>query len=175
MSDFKAALDALSELMQKYPDYYNIEEAYFLRGQCYLKLGYHDFAIGEYNRLINPAEAAAPENTLTDIQHGMEVQQERLNELQQELLDLEATLVKSIPLRGSNGGQEIGASQNSVHLVRETLLRKIKRERERYNHGLAVYDRLRKRFEKNEMRKRWQTYAEYGKARALFLKGINAQ
>ncbi|MFQ5650748.1 MAG: tetratricopeptide repeat protein [bacterium] len=174
--DFQAVLETLNGLIEGYPDYSNLEEAYFLRGQCYLKLGYHDFAIREYDKLIVPGNSPDSAAALQEVGQGLSSQEKRIEELAANLQQLESALVRSIPLDGSNGRLESWAdSQVSIKLARENLIKKIMRERDEFYEVLDNIARLKRRFKRNDLRERWRTYAEYGKARALFLRGIDPQ
>ncbi len=169
MEDYQTALSVLKALADAYPRYYNMEEAHFLRGQCFLKLGYYDFAITEYGFIIDTEVTLGSES-------GSSADETRIEQLNVELGEQEAVLMKSIPIDGTNGSASLIAdNQASIQSARESLIRRILFKRQEFNRLTERVEHLKKRFDKNEMRKRWRTYAEYGRARALFLKGTESK
>lgn len=172
--DYRAALSVLNRLVTDYPNYYNLEEAYFLRGHCHLKLGYYDFAIGEYDRIFSgPGDTTETARRLNAARLGLGTQQKRMDELRTQLLLLEAKLVQSIPF-DANDEHADGTPEDPqiVQKARQELIKKILNERQEFDLVMDKITELKRGIDKDKMRKKWQAYAEYGKVRALFLRGM---
>lgn len=172
--DYRAALSALNQLVADYPDYYNLEEAYFLRGHCHLKLGYYDFAIGEYDRIFSgPGDTTETARWLNAARLGLGAQQKRMGELRTQLLLLESKLVQSIPFDADDEHSDTTLEDPQiVQKAREGLIKKILNERQEFDRVLDKITELKREVDKGKMRKKWQAYAEYGKVPALFLQGM---
>jgi len=170
LQDYRGALAALNELCQNYQSYYNIEEAYFLRAQCYMKLGYYNFAINEYERVTHPSDSSGFAMTNAAAQQALHTQETRIASLRSELLALESKLVKSIPLRADEHVFDADAEPRSVEVARSEMMRQIVEERREFNRITESIAEMKKRVDKREMRRKWQAYAEYGKVRAMYLR-----
>lgn len=169
LQDYQNALNALNELSDNYRDYYNIEEAYFLRAQCYLKLGYYDFAVSEYNRVLGSGSGNGSDSA-DSVEADIEAQEAQMAELREKLEGLETNLISTIPLRGMGRASQLADDPQLLKSARRDMMRTIVKEKETYDQLLKSIERLKKRAQKREMRKKWQAYAEYGKVRALYLK-----
>lgn len=172
INDYQAALATLGNLREQYSDYYNLEEANFIMGQCFLKLGYYNFAISQYERIIE--ETPAPEQVDLEVSRGRLAAHERkLEKLKTKLLALESNLLSMIPMEQSEVLiYYVGDQKQPIQERRKDLMAQIYSEREALETLRDEITLMRRRIEKTEMQKDWQAYAEYGKARALYLKGI---
>ncbi len=176
LQDHKSALIPLNKLIRSYPDYYNLDEAHFLRGQSYLKLGYYDFAANEFD-LVVPTDSSKTDTTHYESARGnLNVLEEGLEALQEELFLLETKLLESIPLYEEN----IMAPDlpgNMVHAKTElqAMLNNLRVEREDFKLTSDKIAMMRKALAKSEMRNKWEAYAEYGRVKALYVKAMGVE
>ena len=172
--DYETALTALNKLLNEYPDNYNVDEAHFVLGQCYLKLGYYKFAIREYYQIIKKAPGNDNLTALNDeIRSSLTVEERRIEELRTQLLVLESKLLDTIPYKTGNGiPKNIAKELEKIHKQRESLLEKILKEHEIFEIVSSNVAQLKRQIEKRDRQRDWRAYAEYGKARAMFLKGL---
>lgn len=174
IKDYQAALSTLGTLIEKYPDYYNLEEANFVMGQCFLKLGYYNFAISKYERIIDDTPAA-PKDIETS-RSELAAQEHELQQLKTKLLALESNLLSMIPFeRDQVLVYYVGDQDRPIQEKREDLMEQIHSERQVLESLRDEITLMRRRIEKTEMQKSWQAYAEYGKVRALYLKSMSIE
>lgn len=170
LQNYQKALIVLNRLVEDYPDNLHMREAHFVLGQCYLKLGYYAFAIKEYEHII---QATPPTNNFRAIRAQIAEQRKHLQTLRTDLLLLESRLLETIPMARGNGvPEDIVAQRERLHQRRENIVRQLVEERRIFNTVAESLERLEREVEKREMQKDWRAYAEYGKARAVFLKGM---
>lgn len=173
--DYQAALSTLGILRDNYPDYYNLEEVNFIMGQCFLKLGYYNFAISQYERIIEKAPTA--EQVDLEASRGeLATQEQELQKLKTKLLALESNLLAMIPMKQNDVLiYYVGDQKQPIQERRKDLMAQIYSEREALETLRDQIGLLRRRIEKTEIQKNWQAYAEYGRARALYLKGMSLE
>ncbi len=173
--DFETALVQLNKLIDLHPGYFNLDEAHFLRGQCYLKLGYYDFSIAEFEKVV-PQNAFNDSTSLQQVRQGLNEKEERTVDLQKELQALEAKLIQTTPLPANRDATpKLPENPEQVKQARTVLVDRIMQEREEFDRLSESISGLRQRLERLEIRKRWEAYAEYGRVKALYLKGIGAE
>lgn len=175
MKDYKTALIALNKLLDDYPHNYNVDEAHFVLGQCYLKLGYYKFAVNEYYQIINRVPRVGNFTTFIDtIKSQLVVEDKRIEELKTELLVLESKLLDTIPYRTGNGiPKNVAQEHERIRKQQESLLENIVKERKIFESVSKNIAQLKRQIEKREIQKDWRAYAEYGRVRAMFLKGLS--
>jgi len=174
LRDYQATLRALSGLVTNYPSYFNLEEAHFVIGQCYLKLGYYDFAVSEYNEITKkkpkPTDYSAK---LEQSNQELVIQEKLLEELNSELLVLESRLLLERTLTASDGSIDfVSVDQKEMEEKSQALNETLKEERHNFEALKNALYRLKKQIEKDQISRDWRAYADYGKARALFLKSV---
>lgn len=174
LQDYQAVLSALSSLVINYPNYFNLEEVHFVIGQCYLKLGYYDFAIKEYNEITKkkpkPTDYSAK---LEQTNQEFAIQEKLLEELNSELLVLEARLLLERTLTASNGSIDfVAVDQKEMQEKSQALNETLMKERLNFETLKNSLLSLKKQIEKDQIFRDWRAYAGYGKARALFLKSV---
>ena len=174
LQDYQATLSALSGLVTNYPSYFNLEEAHFVIGQCYLKLGYYDFAVKEYNEITKkkpkPTDYAAK---LEQSSQELVIQEKLLQELNSELLVLESRLLLERSLTTSNGSIDfISVDQKQMKEKSQALYETLAKERRNFETLSNSLLNLKKQIDKDQINRNWRAYADYGKARALFLKSV---
>jgi len=174
LQDYQAVLSTLSNLVTIYPNYFNLEEAHFVIGQCYLKLGYYDFAIKEYNEITKkkpkPIDYAAK---LEQTNQELAIQGKLLEELNSELIVLEARLLLEKTLTTSNGSVDfVSVDEKEMQEKSQALNETLMKEHQNLGTLKNALLSLKKQIEKDQSYKDWRAYADYGKARALFLKSI---
>jgi TolA-binding protein len=177
LEDYRAAIDALNSLVKDYPNDHLLDEAHFVLGQCYMKLGYHNFAIKEFDIITNNESRAK-----TFEEYGDEAiltiarQEKQVEKLKTELLLLETKLLQSLTVFGSNGAPDFIAKQrDKMRVIQENLIQEIMGERQVFEGVSTQLVDLRRWLKKAEVQKKWLAYAEYGKTRALYLKGVANQ
>jgi tetratricopeptide (TPR) repeat protein len=154
-----------------YPGYFNLEEAHFVMGQCYLKLGYYDFAVKEYNEITKKGPkltdyAAKHEQSSQELV----IQEKLLQELNSELLVLESRLLLERSLTTSNGSIDfISVDQKEMKEKSQALYETLAKERRNFETLSNSLLNLKKQIDKDQINRNWRAYADYGKARALFL------
>ncbi len=171
LGDYDKAVNDLNRLEALYPDYYNLSEVHFLRGQAFQKMGYLDFAIADYNKIIENSPPAADLGRLIDkTKAQLEAEQERIEDLRSEFLMLESQLLRLIPLPGD--GVATRADPKNMQQSQESVVELMLTEQEDFSRLDAQIAKLKREIERTERLRNWRDYAEYGKARALYLKNL---
>ena len=174
--DYQSALTHLNKLVAEYSDFDDLDEAHFLRGQCYLKLGYYDFAVDEFDLAVG---AGAAQDSVADIEvarRGLDEQQQRIEHLEQELHTEEAKLMAVTPLPSVvDAHPQLPDDPAKIQNDRTILVERVMSGREEYDQVSESIAALRGRIDRLERRKRWEAYAEYGRVKALYLKGVGAE
>ncbi|MFQ5675179.1 MAG: tetratricopeptide repeat protein [bacterium] len=172
LNDYDGALRALKNLVTHYKDYYNLEEAYFVIGQCYLKLGYYDYAIREYDKILSAsANPIDFQKRLEQTRQDLARKENELEDLSAQLIVLEAEALKASTLSSRNGAQmALGKTEAAVD--HKNKIQKVESERLEFEQLQDVLENLKKQLDKAEGLEDWRAYAEYGKARALYLKSV---
>ncbi len=171
--NFTEAIAPLVELVDKFPDDYKAEEALLLLGRCYLELDLYNEAIAVYEKIILlfPEENVLPDLVNT-VNQSLDLEDESIERLREDLLVLESKLIESLPYDDSSALPDyLQEEKEELNNSRETLLETIKRERVNFLQMQANIQELKELLAIKLERKSWRAYAEYGKSRALFLKG----
>lgn len=174
LNDFQGALVTLNELIKKFDDTEYGEEAHFLLGQSYLRLEFFDFAIQQYDYIIAKyPEAEDIAGRMRQVAVGLREQEGMLEKLKVRLLVLETKLIDSIHLDGSKQVPKY-IQDHSAQLAKskDQLIEQILGERKTFEEVSQNLEQVRSDIARKESRRHWGAYAEYGKARALFLKGM---
>ncbi len=174
LRDYETAQVALNHLIQDFPNFYNLEEAHFVLGQCYVNLGRYDDAIDQYSKIIETTPVANDVESLINFaENELAKQEQRVQDLKTELLVLESRLLSALPLKSGDGIADYAeAEQERIKQNREMLLDQIYRERQEFERLSAQLFEVKRQIEKTERQKDWHAFAEYGRGRALYLKGI---
>ncbi|MBN1351257.1 tetratricopeptide repeat protein [candidate division KSB1 bacterium] len=169
---YEECIKPLLKITKKYPRTANAEEAYFLLGQCYLKLNRFTEAIESYDIIIEMFPRHKDYSKyLADIQTYLGNEEKRLEQLETDLLVQESHLLEAIPVDGyANKPQYLKDEQKKIEKYRASLVDKIMKERSHIRSLKQTIEELRESALRKHRRKDWRGYAEYGKARALFLK-----
>lgn len=176
LENYQSALVALRKLVNDHPDYYNLEEAHFLMGQCYLKLSYYDFAISQFNKVIDTASIAGDTTTVKQTKQDLLGPEQQIEKLKTDLLVLESKLLDMIALRITDGvADSTKILYRNLQEKRKELAGKIMDELQNFQTLSRRMAQLQNRTKKAETQKDWRPYAEYSKARALYLKNVNQQ
>ncbi|MCL4704602.1 hypothetical protein KJ068_05550 [bacterium] len=174
LNDFQSAVITLNELIKKFDDSEFGEEAHFLLGQSYLRLEFYDFAVQEYDYIIRKyPEGNNVADRVALVELGLREQEKSLEQLKVQLLVLESKLLDSIRLDGA--GQVPKYIQDHYAQLaksRDELVDSILTERRIFEEVSQKVDQVRSDITRMESRRHWRAYAEYGKTRALFLKGM---
>jgi tetratricopeptide (TPR) repeat protein len=172
-NDYQTAIITLNELNKKYDATEFGEEAHFLLGQCYTQMGFYDFAITEYDYII--AEYQAANNIaerIAEVQAGLREQEEMIEKLKVKLLVLESKFIDTIRLDRKEVPKYIQQEHERLVRLQDQLIQDILAERKLFEEVSYNIEFIYNEMERRESRRHWRAYAEYGKARALFLKGM---
>ncbi|MFQ5707086.1 MAG: tol-pal system YbgF family protein [bacterium] len=172
--NYQQALIALSKLVKNYPNDLNAKEAHFVLGQCYLRLGYYKFAINEYYQIINTSPVSNNfARFIAKVKSRLAKEELRVEALKTDLLLLESNLLDTIPINTGDGlPKYIKQERKRMEKEREQLVEKLIVEKELFDSVSESINSLKRQIGKREMQKDWRAYAEYGKARATFLRGL---
>lgn len=174
LNDFQHAIISLNELVKRTDDPKFNEEAHFLLGQCYSELEFYDFAIQEYNYIIEryPRKINI-EKRIQQVREGLAEQQQMAEALRVQLIILEGDLMHTIPIDDRNEiPLYLKQEQNRVEKTQDNLMQKILDERLVLDDFQWELSKLREDIFIKQSRRHWRAYSEYGKARAYFLKTI---
>lgn len=177
LQDYQTSLFALNQLVKGYPVYYNLEEAHFVMGQCFLKLGYYKFAIQEYEEIIRRSSGTKdfPAN-IEQAKKELTAEEKLVENLKTELLVLESNLLQTLSVNpGDDVPKYVIEERERLRKKRENLIENIMQEREMFENVSDTIIQVKRQIEKAERQKNWRAYAEYGKARALYLKNVAEQ
>lgn len=174
MNDFQSAIVTLNELIKKFDDTEYGEEAHFLLGQSYMRLEFFDFAIQQYDYIIAKyPEAEDIAARMRQVAVGLREQEGLLEKLKVRLLVLESKLIDTIQLDGSKQVPKyIQDHSDQLAKSKDQLIDQIVAERKTFEEVSQNLEQVRSDIARKESRRHWGAYAEYGKARALFLKGM---
>lgn len=185
LKKYNLALKVSSYLIFNYPGYVNLIETHFLKGHCYLKLGFYDSAVKEFDEIINYSQDSIEYVELLDqINQELKEQGKRLDELSAELLEtrLETLNFKLFALESRISNKSGNGSSNyeieSIDKRREEqeeLFKKIAKEKRDFENNLKYIAGINRQLEANQLQKKWKDYARYGKVRALYLKELATQ
>ena len=174
LNDYQQAIITLNELLKHTDEDKYTEEAHFLLGQCYLELGLYDFAVNEFDFIVRQYPGTNNiEARLEHVEAGLVEQSKRAEKLGLDLLVLESKLLDMLPL-ATNGDvpKYILEEKKRLEKTREKLMKNILEEREIFEEFQWSILKIREEMELKRRRKHWRAYAEYGKARAYFLKSM---
>jgi hypothetical protein len=135
---------------------------------------FYDFAIKEYE--IISAKYQAANNVaerIVEVQIGLREQEQMMEKLKIQLLVLESKLMDTISLDSKKIPKYIQQEHQRLVRLQEQLLENIVAERQLFEEVSQNIELIHKDMERKESRRHWHAYAEYGKARALFLKGMS--
>jgi len=174
INDYRSAIVTLNELIKQFDDSEFGEEAHFLLGQCYLQLKFYDFAVQQYEYIIDKYQSANNvAERIAEVQAGLHEQERMLEKLKVRLLMLESKLIDSISLDGAKRMPKyIHDHYEELVRSRDLLIESIMAERKTFEDVSQSLEQLHTDIARKESRRHWRAYAEYGKARALFLKGM---
>lgn len=177
LEDYQQAIVTLNELIKKSNEEKFTEEAHFLLGQCYLELGFYDFAITEFDYIIERYPASNNiEARIEQVEAGLLEQSKRAEKLGVDLLVLESKLLDILPLYSSGDVPKyIRDERKRLEETREALIKNILEERRIFEDFHLTIQKMKEEVELKRRRKHWRAYAEYGKARAYFLKTIQTR
>lgn len=175
VGEIEKAIPFLEEITEKYPKSGEAEEAWFLIGQSYMKLNRYTKAIKAYNKLIEYFPRVIDyKEYMEEINSELAQKQRVIEQLETELLLQESLLIDAIPLEPM-GKQPpyIEAERKKVEGYRTEIVDKVLAERENLRSIRNAIVGMREDAERHYMRKDWRGYAEYGRARALYLLQID--
>ncbi len=169
---YEEALEPLQRIIKLFPNTGAAEEAYFLLGQCHMKLNRYDDAIKAYEKIIELFPKGIDfAKYMQQINEELARKELTIEELETGLLLQESQLLDAIPLDG--GGRQpayLEEERKKVLKYQDALVKKIISERAMLIGMSQVIENLKEKTFRQFLRKDWRGYAEYGRARALYLK-----
>ncbi len=169
---YEEALEPLEKIIKLFPKTGAAEEAYFLLGQCHMKLNRYDDAIKAYEKIIELFPKGIDfAKYMQQINEELARKELMIEELETGLLLQESQLLDAIPLDGA-GRQPayLEAERKKVLKYQDELVKKIISERAMLTGMRQIIEDLKEKTFRQFLRKDWLGYAEYGRARALYLK-----
>lgn len=172
---YEDALKPLKIIISKFPNTAHAEEAYFLIGQCFMKLNRYDEAIKTYDKIIEmfPKQINFSKY-MKQINLDLAKKEKVIEQLETDLLIQESQLLEALPVDGT--GQHpayLEEERKKIQQYRDTLVKQIIEERNSLKLMREVIEKLREMNIRQYQRKDWRGYAEYGRARSLYLKEMN--
>ncbi|MCI0511618.1 tetratricopeptide repeat protein [candidate division KSB1 bacterium] len=169
---FAEAIESLQKIIQIATNSAEAEEAYFLLGQCYLKLNRYDDAIKAYEKIMELFPKTIDfSKYMQQIEGELGTKQKMVEQLETDLLVQESQLLDAIPVDGTGHNPAyLEEERKKVLKYQDALLQNIVSERRNLKEIRNIIDNLRERANRQYQRKDWRGYAEYGRARALYLK-----
>jgi tetratricopeptide (TPR) repeat protein len=172
-NDYRTAVITLNALNKNYAESEYAEEAHFLLGQCYLQMGFHDFAFKEFDYIsARYPETNSVAERVVEVQAGLRQQEQLMEKLKVQLLVLESKLLTTINLDGKTVPKYIKEELDQLTHSQNHLIENIVAKHKLFEEASQYIELMQKEMERKESRRHWHAYAEYGKARALFLKGM---
>lgn len=174
LNDFQQAIITLNDLIKASDEEKYTEEAHFLLGQCYLELGFYDFAVNEYDFIIQtyPGKNHVSDRVL-EVERGMLEQRRMAEKIRVDLMLLESKLLELIPLEGqSDIPQYLEEEKEKIKETRDVLIENILEERKLFDGFKWSMTGLKDEIARVKSRKHWRGFSEYGKARAYFMKSM---
>lgn len=177
LKDYQTALLALNNLVDDYENFYNLEEVNFVLGQCYLNLGDYDSAIKKYSNIIERTPKTDDFETVIELaKNELAVQEKNVEELKTQLLVLESRLLDTIKSKSGNGVPDyVKQERTRLKQQHELFMEEIIQERRDFEAVIGMIAELKAQIEKAERQKNWRSYAEFGRGRAMYLKGISGE
>jgi tetratricopeptide (TPR) repeat protein len=171
---YKDALEPLTGILAFAPNSEMAEESMFLLGRCYIKLERYDEALKVYDRLMEifPRRENIPK-LVNQVSETLENESSNLEKMKLDLLMLETKLIDVLSLGKLHDiPGYLKEEQQRLLDIRHGLLRRIKEERKTIDDLSYLMENLRHRTRIKQDRRDWRAYAEYGRARAAFLKQL---
>ena len=171
IGEIEKAIPFLEEITEKYPKTGEAEEAWFLIGQSYMKLNRYTKAIEAYNKLIESFPRVIDyKKYMAEINSELVQKQWVIEKLETGLLLQESLLIDAIPLEPMDKQPPyIEAERKKVERYRTEIVNKVLAERKNLRTIRNTIVSMREDAERHYMRKDWRGYAEYGRARALYM------
>jgi DNA-directed RNA polymerase subunit E'/Rpb7 len=108
---------------------------------------------------------------MKQIESELAIKQKMVEQLETDLLVQESQLLDAIPVDGTGPNPAyLEEERKKVLKYQDTILQNIITERSNLKEIRGIIDNLRERAFRQYQRKDWRGYAEYGRARALYLK-----
>ncbi len=174
-NDHLQAITPLTQMVTLYPDKENTEEALFLLGHCYVQLKMYDAAIKIYDQLITmfPDRDIIPD-ILEEVQNNLLDESISIEKIKTELLVLESNFLDALPLNPADDAlpEHIKQERQALIETRQNLLRRIQEERNLFDDLAYKMQQLQQLIKRRQSRRDWRAFAEYGKARVLFLQSL---
>ncbi|MBN1541069.1 tetratricopeptide repeat protein [candidate division KSB1 bacterium] len=171
LGEWLQAVQYLTELAAIAPESDLAEEAFFLLGRAYLKLGRYEEARNVYDHLIAifPERDVVPQ-MVQQVQVALMEESLKIEKVKLDLLMLETKLLDTIALPADEKvPTHIREEKKRLQETREGLLNRIREERRTFNQLSDLMADIRDRTDTRRERRDWRVYAEYGRARASFL------
>ena len=169
---YEVAVNACTDLVTEFPDTKNMEEALFVLGRSLVELGRYDDAIRVFDHLIDLAPPANQKIGRSARARLVKLEGE-LEKLRLNLLVLESRILQILPTGGAEDTPSFLKKRLAkVQKQRGQLLDRVREEREAIASLRDEIQTLREEFERRENAPNWRAYAEYSRARAIYLRKV---
>lgn len=169
---YEDALESLRKIITTFPGSSGAEEAYFLLGHCFMKLNRYEDAIKAYDKIIElfPKHIDFTKY-MKQIQLELARKEKIVEQLETDLLIQESQLLDALPVDGTGKNPAyLEEERKKIQKYQDMLVKEIMKEREVLKEMRQVIEFLREKSIRQYQRKDWCGYAEYGRARSLYLK-----
>jgi TolA-binding protein len=168
--NYRETIRGCTDLVTGFPETRYMEEALFLLGQALMDDRRYDEAIRVFDKLIDLCGDGRGQIREED-RETLARLRKSLENLRLRLLVLESRLLQVLP--GTNSAEAVGGLKDRLKQIRERrtrMLREIEQERSEIDLVNRQIELLQWQFERLEGAPNWKAYAEYARARSLFLK-----
>lgn len=168
---YEEAIIPLKTLIATFPKSSGAEEALLLLGQCFMHLNRHDDAIKAYDKLIELFPRHIDFSKYMKQIHLELARHEKLVEQwETDLLIQESQLLDALPVDGTGKNPAyLEQERIKIQQYQNDLVKNIMAERARLKLIRHEINSLREYTIRQYQRKDWRGYAEYGRARSLYL------
>ncbi len=169
---YDVAVNACTDLVTQFPETKSMEEALFVLGRSLLELGRYDDAIRVFDRLVDLAPPANAKVGRSARERLARLEAE-LEKLRLNLLVLESRILQILPTGTSSDTPSFLKKRLArIEKQRGKLLDTVREERDTITALAEEVQTLRDEFERRENAPNWKAYAEYARARAVYLKKV---
>ncbi|MDZ7373932.1 MAG: tetratricopeptide repeat protein [candidate division KSB1 bacterium] len=167
---FREAVRGCTELITEFPETRYLEEALFLLGRSLMEDKRYDEAIRVFDRLIDLC-GESPARVREEDRETLARLQKTLENLRLRLLVLESRLLQVLPgVNSSNATPQLRDRLEQIRERRTRMLQELEQERSEIEAVDRQVATLQRELEHIEGAPNWKAYAEYARARSLFLK-----
>lgn len=169
---YEEAIEPLKKINRLFPKSAEAEEANFLLGHCYMYLNRYDEAIKAFEIVIElfPKQIDFTKYMKT-VQLELAKKEKTIESLETALMLQESQLLDALPVDGTGKNPNyLEEERKKIQQYQNNLVKKIMEERAFLKDTRQTIEGIRENMFRQYQRKDWRGHAEYGRARALYLK-----